>query len=128
MKRTKKFPPELLNATNRERREYFEEYKISHRRLREVHEELLELIADLGPGKLIFVIGPAGVGKTTLRAGVERKLTADMLSELERDFRRIPVISLRTVASDTHSFSWKDLYKRILRAGDEPCVDRKTIP
>ncbi len=77
------------------------------------------------PNSLIFVFGPTGVGKTTLRLKAERLITEQMLSELHEDRTRVPVVSVEAVAPESGNFNWRDHYKRLLHQLDEPLVDHK---
>jgi len=76
-------------------------------------------------GTLVFVSGPAGVGKTALVRKVVRELVAAVLPDLEMDRGRIPVVGLEAPSSESGVFNWKDFYKRLLYALDEPLVEHK---
>jgi hypothetical protein len=77
------------------------------------------------PNSLIFVFGPAGVGKTTLRLKTEQLITAELLNQLQEDRMRIPVASVEAVAPESGSFNWRDHYRRLLQQLDEPLIDYK---
>jgi hypothetical protein len=74
---------------------------------------------------VIFVYGPTGVGKTTLRRRVEKHLKEAMMEALRQDPGMLPVVSLEAPAPDSHQFSWKDYYLRALVELEEPLIDRK---
>jgi hypothetical protein len=71
------------------------------------------------------VVGPTGVGKTTLRIRTEQILTDELRSELEKDRGRIAVASVEAMAPESGSFSWRDLFKRLLQRLDEPLIEYK---
>ena len=48
-------------------------------------------LLDSAQNSLVFVLGPTGVGKTTLRAKVEKDLTAGLAEQLRNDYERLPV-------------------------------------
>ena len=73
-------------------------------------------------------MGPAGVGKTTLRAKVEQMLTTEMLPELQSDLTRLPVVSMECIAPESGTFSWRDHFRRLLLQMDETLVDYKVNP
>ena len=73
----------------------------------------------------MFVFGPTGVGKTTLRLKAEQILTAELHAELEQDRGRLAVVSVEAVAPESSSFSWRDHFKRLLLEMDEPLIEYK---
>lgn len=103
----------------------FRAYTVAHPRLAEAKETLMNAIHGAEPNSLIFVFGPTGVGKTTLRLKIEQLLAQDLLNELHKDLTRIPVVSVEAVAPESGSFNWRDHFKRLLYQLDEPLVDRK---
>ena len=60
------FPRELLTQPWRARLEYFRDYTIAHPRLVAARDALVGAIHERAPNSLILVLGPTGVGKTTL--------------------------------------------------------------
>ena len=71
-----KFPSSLLSEPIDKRLKYFEDKIIAHPRLKESYDELIQTIYHPAGASLIFVFGPTGVGKTTLRHRVEKHLIA----------------------------------------------------
>jgi hypothetical protein len=119
------FPRELLNRPISERLAYFRAYTVAHPRLKEADAALKRAIQEPAGGSLIFVLGPTGVGKTTLRLRVEQHLKEAFLTEAKEDVGRIAVVAVEAVAPDSGNFSWKDYYQRALRALDEPLLRHK---
>ena len=70
------FPRELLSQPWPARLEYFRAYTMAHPRLLAARETLLNAIHEVAPNSLILLLGPTGVGKTTLRAKIEQMLTS----------------------------------------------------
>jgi energy-coupling factor transporter ATP-binding protein EcfA2 len=122
------FPRELLGQAWSARINYFQTYMMAHPRLVAAREDLLNAIHEVPPNSLILVLGPTGVGKTTLRAKVEQILTVEMLPALERDPGRLPVVSLECIAPESGTFSWRDHFRRLLLEMEEPLVDYKIDP
>lgn len=120
-----RFPIKLLKRPFAERLAYFEAYTVAHPRLKEVHEALMRAIREPAGASLIFVYGPSGVGKTTLRLRVEQRLIQEALPTLETDRGRVPVVGIEAVAPESRNFSWKDYYTRALVALEEPLIDYK---
>lgn len=122
---TANFPPLLLKQSTSQRLAYFETFTAAHPRLKEARETLLRAIKEPAGASLIFVYGPSGVGKTTLRLKVEQTLLQQALPKLEADRGRVPVVGIEAVAPESRNFSWKDYYTRALVALEEPLIDRK---
>ena len=72
------------------RLDHFRAYTVAHPRLVETKETLINAIRGAEPNSLIFVFGPTGVGKTTLRLKIEQLIIVELLSELREDLTRIP--------------------------------------
>lgn len=121
------FPADLLTQPPAARLDYFRALTIGHPALCEAYEDLRCAIRDAAPGSLILVSGPAGVGKTTLLQRTQREITEELLPELEADPERVPVVRLEAVAPEAGSFNWKDYFRRLLLALEEPMVDRKLV-
>jgi Cdc6-like AAA superfamily ATPase len=71
------FPRELLQQPIDIRRQYFETKVIAHQRLKQTYEALLHAIRYPAGTTLILVVGPTGVGKTTLRLRSVKQLIED---------------------------------------------------
>ena len=122
------FPRDLLNLPWAARLQYFRTFTMAHPRLVAAREALLNAIHEVPPNSLILVLGPSGVGKTTLRAKIEQELTAAMLPSLSIDPGRIPVVSIECVAPEAGSFSWRAHFRRLLLQMEEPLIDYKIDP
>ncbi len=119
------FPRALLQAPTSARLGYFRAYTIAHPRLKAVSDALWHTIQEPAGRTLILVIGPTGVGKTTLRLRMEQELQQRFLAAGAPEPGRIPVVGFEAVAPDSGNFSWKEYYRRALRALEEPLIDHK---
>jgi energy-coupling factor transporter ATP-binding protein EcfA2 len=122
------FPRELLNQPWSVRLDYFRAYTMAHPRLLATRETLLDAIHEMPPNSLVLVLGPTGVGKTTLRMKIEQLLAVEMLAGLTADPGRIPVVSVECIAPESGSFNWRDHFRRLLLQMEEPLVDYKLNP
>lgn len=115
------FPSTLLAAPWVERLQYFKNYTVSHPLLRQADTALWRAIQEPAGSSLVFVYGPTGVGKTTLRQHIEERL----LRGRDPATPRLPVVGLEAVAPEAGKFSWKDFYKRGVLAVEQAFVEDK---
>lgn len=120
-----RFPQELLSQPGKARLAYFRDKIVAHPLLKKAHSALIDAIKHRENISLILVLGPTGVGKTTLRLRIEKQLIEDALPELEKDQGMIPVASMELPAPDSGNFKWRDYYTRALIALHEPLIDHK---
>ena len=119
------FPASLLNAPWLARLRHFQDFTVAHPRLVDAKERLLAAIRECSPNSVILVLGPTGVGKTTLRTRVEQLLTAESLAALQAEPARLPVVSVEAVAPPSGNFNWRDHFRRMLYEMNEPLIDQK---
>ena len=119
------FPAALLTAPWPARLKHFQDFTVGHPSLVDAKERLLGAIREYAPNSVILVLGPTGVGKTTLRTRVEQLLTAESLTDLHTDPARLPVVSVEAVAPPSGNFNWRDHFRRMLYEMNEPLIDQK---
>lgn len=119
------FPRELLEQPASERLAYFQRKVVAHPHLKAVHQALSKAIQQPIGAALVFVFGPTGVGKTTLRLRIEQQLIEDASNTQDYPPGNIPVVSIEAVPPETGNFHWKDYYARALQALDDPFLERK---
>ncbi|MGM0881146.1 MAG: ATP-binding protein [Bacillota bacterium] len=72
---------------------------------------------------LLFVFGPSGVGKSTFSKMLYEQIIAEQEDKLKSDREWIPIIRVEAKAPESHTFSFKDLYKKFLDQLEDPLVN-----
>src|SRR5579863_6336321 len=98
---------------------------IAHPHLQSADRALREAIHEPGGASIVNVYGPARVGKSTMKEHVMRTIILEMLTLLEQDRERIPLLGITPRPPLSGSFNWKDFFQIGLVAFDEPLIDRK---
>jgi energy-coupling factor transporter ATP-binding protein EcfA2 len=119
------FPRSLLEQSASVRLDYFKQYTVAHPALAAADKAVWNALREPAGALLIFVVGPTGVGKTTLLAHLEKRLIEQALPRLEQDHCHVPVIRLDAVAPAAQQFRWVDYYQRALMVVREPLIDDK---
>lgn len=119
------FPRTLLLQPKEVQLAYFEGYKAAHPRLVDMNKTLMRNINQSAGASFIFVYGPTGIGKTTMRLRVEQELIEQALPTLITDRGCIPVVGVEAVGTESGNFNWKDYFTRALAALEEPLIDHK---
>lgn len=100
--------------------------KIMHPRLRDLTDELNNLLHPATDECVFVMTGPSGVGKSTVVGSFVRAYQKLHLERMLADPNFVPVVSLRLPAPVAGEFNWKDTFIRLLTAFDEPLVGRKS--
>jgi len=121
------FPRGLLRRSKRARLDYFAAYTIGHAIIVEALDAVLHAITQPIDTwtPVILVIGPAGVGKTTLIRAVERELARRLSREIAANPGRLPSVSVVSDVPESGSFNWKEFCLLGLDAMNEPLVAQK---
>lgn len=125
MTQKRHFDLELLERPRSERLAAFDEFTVAHRNLTKVTEELKDIIMDRTGPEFIFLIGPSGVGKTTMQSHVISSLLRLQMERMQADPGYIPFAWVEAAAHNS-SFNWKDYWYACLSALREPLLNFKT--
>lgn len=118
-------PPSKSSKLDHAALQQFRAVTIAHPHLLAARERLMAILSDAPRNSVVFVMGPTGVGKSTLRAKVESEISTTLAAQLRNDFERLPVVSVEAEAPDTGNFSWRDHFKRLLDTMREPQINYK---
>ncbi len=118
-------PAHILAQAAQERLAFFSSKMVAHPRLKAVHEAVMQVLRQPAGASLLFVFGPTGVGKTTLRLRIEQQLWAEAVAASDGPLGQVPIVGVEAQAPESGSFNWKDYYTRALRALHDPLVHDK---
>lgn len=105
MSSQRNFPQELLLESSEKRGTWFEQYvKVEHPIMENIVEDLVERIKNPAGSNLVMVVGPTGVGKTTVQELVVRKIY-QWCAEKEDIDNRIPITGLELPSPELGRFN-----------------------
>lgn len=112
---------QILELPTQSRMRWFSLLQVEHTELVRVIDQLEELLDPENEVKIISIIGPTGIGKTTLAKTILTKLVNG--ASVNRKAHEVPVVYVCAPANGEKSMSWKALYRRIKIASGELYVD-----
>ena len=120
-------PPNIAALlTAEDRLNIFENELLAHPVIDAVRDEVMSLLRR-PTIPIIEVVGPTGIGKTTLVKKVHERLLDLYASAMKENPGFIPVVRVEAPSPDGGSFHWGDFYKRFLRAAQEPMIENKAL-
>ena len=122
-----RFPRKLLEKPTSERSKYFREYTVGHPILKKAYEKAMRILRQPSGKQIALIVGPGRSGKTFLTEWLAEDLKSDWAPKQTSDPGRIPVVSIEIPARDTLRPSWVKIYELILRALEEPLIDKKIV-
>lgn len=99
------------------------QFTMAHPKLHAMHEEVRQAIREPGGATLLFLLGPTGVGKTTLVARLMQQLTLEQLPELSAARERLAVAGIEAEAPPHGNYDFKQHFKRALLALQEILIE-----
>jgi AAA domain-containing protein len=122
------FDPALLSRPWKERIQCFNLYRAKHKRLQEVDKQIVaSLNAPAGAG-FMFIVGPTGIGKTTVRKVIYRRIINQAREEMLADPGYLPIAGFAATTLGNNSYNWTDHWVRSLEALNEPLIEHKRFP
>lgn len=119
------FPPELLQASLKERVDYYKNRLIDHSLLSIAFDKSMAALGSSSGPRVVTITGPTGVGKTTLARRIYRQLMRNYETEVAADPSMVPVLGINAIPPNGTSFNWKDFYFRLLEKNGDVLLDHK---
>lgn len=88
--------------------------RINHTRIKTLNEELMSLIYPGSQSNILLVVGPTGVGKSTLCKYLVEAQLAQSKAAMDAAANIIPAVYIQAPVSGESEFSWRLFYERIL--------------
>jgi energy-coupling factor transporter ATP-binding protein EcfA2 len=125
-KTASRVPDSVMQSSIAVRIDYFKNLFIAHPNIAKAQDDLMRTILSPGPYKIAMLYGPSGVGKTTLRQNITKKLT-HYVQQHPADYRgRIAFPGILLDSPDDGRMSWRDdYYVPALGALNEILIDKK---
>jgi len=108
-----------------ERLAEFKQYSVAHRILKEADSNLWQRIQEPGGASLIFVYGPTGVGKTTLRQHITSRLIEGAEGDSGSEEHQLPVLALEAAVPESGNFHWGHFFRQALGELEAPFLKDK---
>jgi len=115
------------NLTGAQKSEYFHEVRIGHPRVNSTLRELQMAALPQSGSDIALLIGPSGVGKSTVSMSMEERINQEHRAEIEADPSFIPVIRVEAPSSGESVFSWRTFYTKIGLALNEPLMNKNRV-
>mgnify|MGYP003624685243 CR=1 FL=1 len=121
-----KVPAAVFEASAEERSAYFATgFVLRHDKLNGVFQETVTALKERTGKHMVVVAGPTGVGKTTLAKRVTDHVYQELVPHWHQDPGCIPCVCVELRMDSESGFDWKELYRQVLVALNEPFINHK---
>jgi hypothetical protein len=126
-RRVQKCPDEILNAPLAVQVKFFKDEIVHHKAFDEALEKMETAIACGLPGTMLVLVGPAGVGKSSLGDELHVRVSEEFFKSNPDDKYTVPSVCIEAWSGEDGRFDWKDFYEQILEALQAPLISN-TLP
>ncbi|HXG28615.1 MAG TPA: ATP-binding protein [Nevskiales bacterium] len=121
----------MRNPKSRSRKEIddvVEEFRrqiVRHARMADAEDELMSILCGTPNKPITYLVGPTGVGKTRLIRICIANILKQELAAMKADPSYVPVVFVELRHPERGIFDWVLFYRDILKALNEPMLDKK---
>jgi AAA domain len=121
------FPRKVLKKSSQERYDYYRKHTVAHPVIQSAFDKVLDIIHEPAGKQIVMLVGPTRVGKTFLLEWLISEIRSEWAERQASEPGRIPVVSIEIPSRDMMNPSWSFIYERMLRAMEEPLIDKKIV-
>jgi hypothetical protein len=114
----------VLESDLSTRLKYFNANPVHHHNFDEALGTLMSAIQFAGDDSLVYLIAPAGTGKTAMSRAARTNLLETYGHELEHDLNRV-LFGYTSLKNSVIPLTWPEVLRLILDSYGEPLIDRK---
>jgi hypothetical protein len=104
---------------------YFKSVRVAHLRHREILGKIIDLSHQDSGTDVVLLVGPTGVGKSTLIHDLKKTIIRNSIDALIADPGYTPIVVIVSPSSGENKFSWRMFFRTIGQGMDEPLMDSK---
>lgn len=104
---------------------YFRQVRVKHPRVAAILDDMETMVLPESGTDIALLIGPTGVGKSTLSLSLAEQIIKLHQAEMMEDLSFIPVVMISAPSSGENKFSWRIFYIQLGTALIEPIMDKK---
>lgn len=116
---------DVMHLDDKSKRDYFAGIRIRHELIRGTLEDLQTLMDPESGADVILLVGPTGVGKSTLAVSLHQDVLQRNAGRMQADPGFVPSIYIMACASGEMQFSWRGFYWDGGKQLAEPLLQKK---
>lgn len=120
-----KSPEHLLEKSPSERVNEFKKCWAGHRKIAEARDQVMRYIREPANICVIHLVGPTGVGKSTLLRYILKKIYENALPDMEKRPGWIPAAYMLAENPQNGVYNWTEHFKKTMEALNEVLIERK---